>query len=49
VNKVVAGRQVTDFATPQSRDELKKKLDALIRPQYDCEVLEVLVTDFVTQ
>jgi flagellar basal body-associated protein FliL len=49
VNKVIAGREVTDFATPQSMGELKKKLDAEIRPAYECEVLEVLVTNFVTQ
>jgi flagellar protein FliL len=49
VNKVIAGREVSDFATPQAQGELKKKLNAEIRPAYECEVLDVLITGFVTQ
>lgn len=49
VNAVVVGRNMEEFASPQAFEALKDKITDDVRPLYGCEVMEVLITEFVMQ
>jgi flagellar basal body-associated protein FliL len=49
VNKVIVGRDMSEFATPQAFEAIKHKITEEVRPLYECGVLEVLFTEFVMQ
>lgn len=49
VNAVIVGRDMEEFASPQAFEALKDKITEDVRPLYDCEVMEVLITEFVMQ
>jgi flagellar FliL protein len=46
---LIQGRDVAEFASSQAVEQLKEKLAEEVRPLYECKVLEVLFTEFVTQ
>jgi flagellar basal body-associated protein FliL len=46
---VIGGRDRAEFASPQAMDALKEKITDLVRPKFDCVVLDVLFTEFVIQ
>jgi flagellar FliL protein len=46
---IVGGRDKAEFNSPQALEALKEKITAEVRPKFECEVLEVLFTEFVIQ
>lgn len=44
-----SGRGMEDFALPDQREALKKRLTDDLRKRYEGEVMDVYFTDFVTQ
>ena len=51
-NEVIAiltGRSGAELTTPEVRAEVQEELTASIRPLFECNVLDVLLTEFVVQ
>jgi flagellar protein FliL len=46
---IVGGRDKAEFNSPQALQALKEKITAEVRPKFECQVLEVLFTEFVIQ
>ena len=50
VNRMIVGRNISEFSSPQSFAALKDKVTDQVRPLYDnCKVLGVIFTEFVSQ
>ncbi|MGD9794960.1 MAG: flagellar basal body-associated protein FliL [Acidimicrobiia bacterium] len=45
----ISGRDKAEFSSPQSMAALKEKLTDEIRPKFECQVLDVLISQWVVQ
>ncbi|MGE0879197.1 MAG: flagellar basal body-associated protein FliL [Acidimicrobiia bacterium] len=46
---VLGGRDPAEFGSPQAIEAAKEKITEEVRPLFECKVIEVLFTEFVTQ